>query len=520
MQNLQDLFSYSQAVMSTSEASQKEDNQKASNANPIMPRNQKSSPAKATATIVTSISKRISFDINEAEIVDRAYNQFKALRASPKKTLQRGLPSKAGGSLWDPEDDELNGSAYVDLNTQTISRDNWNSPKKTVRGAWDADDDGSAYADLNTHTITQHGIVNSPKNMARSAWDADDNEFDSKGYGDLNRTITTLRSCSGTFKAEDNDVHPQICPTMTFSNGHCQMNTENSLANLRSLSGAGTVRPHTSSTQDTAAGSEQLSDDDDDSKDDEELRLQEVFDKHVAELSDHECMEPAGEDLHDMIMYNVFTDMFPDLPPFFPTQYMHTVTWGTLEDTDDIPLFEYVLPRLCDAVATVLFESSPKALSAFLDPTHKVFEWWRRVSTSYHQPSVVIRREGNKVTVGTFHNHGFRYIWGHYVQSIIAFTGKWTDTYAATGSTSSVMTKEGLDWGSFDESHVDNEDLDPKDPKVALYLGRTLGRWMLKGRVWQDDTKSTDPVEWMVDGKVTTVPRNSQAEPETADPES
>lgn len=71
-------------------------------------------------------------------------------------------------------------------------------------------------------------------------------------------------------------------------------------------------------------------------------------------------------------------------------------------DSDGSVVMQYVRPRLCDAIATVLFETSSKCLDAFLDPTVKVFEWRHEYSGSSRRLCVVIRREGNEVIVSLY----------------------------------------------------------------------------------------------------------------------
>ena len=109
------------------------------------------------------------------------------------------------------------------------------------------------------------------------------------------------------------------------------------------------------------------------------------------ELDDKSCSNPFGPDLHDEIIRPFFSARYTMLPPSYPARHMHIIK-GTPWKTDDNVLCK-ASPRLCDGVATVLYKTDPKCLSAFLDPKNKVFEWRRTVL------NVLIRRAGNEVLV-------------------------------------------------------------------------------------------------------------------------
>lgn len=79
----------------------------------------------------------------------------------------------------------------------------------------------------------------------------------------------------------------------------------------------------------------------------------------VYELTNADCMEPTGYDLHDDIIAKLFADAYPSLPAYEPARRMHIINHEQLGDTKGIPLLEYAHPRLCDAIATILFESKP-----------------------------------------------------------------------------------------------------------------------------------------------------------------
>ena len=112
----------------------------------------------------------------------------------------------------------------------------------------------------------------------------------------------------------------------------------------------------------------------------------------IAELKDQSCGDPFAVDLHDEVIAQFIIKRSPLLPVDFPLRHMHFLDWKAYRASDD-QVVQWAGPRLCDAVATVLFETNPKCLEDFLNPKVKVFEWRR------HLHDVVIRRSGNEVIV-------------------------------------------------------------------------------------------------------------------------
>lgn len=310
------------------------------------------------------------------------------------------------------------------------------------------------------------------------------------------QSVATFKSAYGTFKRSSTYRRPHLTPSYTIRTGTYDISQ--SLANLRATFGRGS----SSVTSTTSTYNE--GEDHPPVKQEQEahpLRAQEKHYDLVAELTDANCMNPTGSDLHDDIMQALFLKAHPSLPPSYPARHMHIINLPQLADTESIPIFEYVLPRLCDAVATTLFEAGPEVLEAFLDPRNKIFELWRRTHATHYQPSIVIRRAGNEVLVGSFRSQGFKYIWGYYVKSVIDFTGKWTETYASPWTAASRVTKKGLDWDSFEVVEKES-DIDPEDAKFAVWIGRSLARRLLEWRVWDYDEGAGDRSELVVDGKV------------------
>lgn len=240
-------------------------------------------------------------------------------------------------------------------------------------------------------------------------------------------------------------------------------------------------------------------------EEEEALRTEERFRDMTSELADYSAMKPEGGDLHDNIIVNLFTNAYAGLSPHTPAGYMHIVDWEQLvHPPEDLVIFEHVKPRLCDAVATVLFESDPEALCAFLDPQKEEVEWRRgNNSTKWRYREIIIRRVQKKVIVGVFSNLGFKYMWRTYVESTIDFSGKWREVFASDMLAETQVTEKGVNWDSFDfVNPVD--DVDPQDPQNALGIARNLGFWLLSQEVW-DDHDNHMTTEWAADGKRTKV---------------
>ncbi|KAL5377974.1 hypothetical protein DPSP01_009420 [Paraphaeosphaeria sporulosa] len=119
-----------------------------------------------------------------------------------------------------------------------------------------------------------------------------------------------------------------------------------------------------------------------------QLQIQKLWERFAADiesLKEPSTIAPYDDDLHDEGMCKIFRNVYPALPSHEIPGNMHIIDWKTLmgpdhtgPDPDDEEefLLHFVKPRLCDAVATILFESVPSALDAWLDRSKKVVEWW------------------------------------------------------------------------------------------------------------------------------------------------
>src|SRR5689334_22509723 len=96
-------------------------------------------------------------------------------------------------------------------------------------------------------------------------------------------------------------------------------------------------------------------------------------------------------------MRQFYSSSVPSLPGSSPARHMHVLNWEAYMSSEDT-LVRNALPRLCHAVAAVLYLTRPKCLEDFLNPGVEIFEWRR------NRNSVMIHREGNEVIVGTYHN--------------------------------------------------------------------------------------------------------------------
>ncbi|KAH7139409.1 hypothetical protein B0J11DRAFT_516732 [Dendryphion nanum] len=218
----------------------------------------------------------------------------------------------------------------------------------------------------------------------------------------------------------------------------------------------------------------------------------------------------------------MFTSASPHLPSSLPHRYMHTVNVDTYNNPEhpDRAFLRHVCPRICDAVATVLFETGEKCLQAFLDPAVQVFEWRRNVLPSNRSSAAVVKRRGHEVAVGTNRTHGFNLFWTLYVKSFIGITGAWTEVCGHQGGTSALPSTTSKPPAPTSDSAPafksaedplfaitsapnNNDDHNPMDPKFALYMGRKLGQHLLRWEIWKYFGQANTMVEWEVDGRVT-----------------
>ena len=111
----------------------------------------------------------------------------------------------------------------------------------------------------------------------------------------------------------------------------------------------------------------------------------------ILELQDMESGNPL-RDKHDDIMQQFYSDICRTFPPTLPPRFMHLIDVDAYHNSRD-PVVRYANPRLCDAVATVLFKTNPRCLEDFLDTDIHTFEWRRSPG------GIMIYRNGFNVTV-------------------------------------------------------------------------------------------------------------------------
>ncbi|KAF9740011.1 hypothetical protein PMIN01_02646 [Paraphaeosphaeria minitans] len=247
-----------------------------------------------------------------------------------------------------------------------------------------------------------------------------------------------------------------------------------------------------------------------------QLQIQKLWERYAVDiesLKEPSTISPDEVDLHDEQMCKFFRGIYPALPSQEIPGNMHIIDWKTLAgpdqtgpelDDEENFLLQFVKPRLCDALATILFESDPAALDAWLDPSKKVVEWWH--SPHYLHRGVmrtVFRRDGNDVIVGTFTDLGFA----------------WTETYAFQGGqfqkepgekepgASSQKIRGEIDWESFEIGQAKCYDYDElSDPVEALWHGRVLAHTMLRMVLNSySQYRGGNTVDLAVDGKWTSI---------------
>jgi hypothetical protein len=215
----------------------------------------------------------------------------------------------------------------------------------------------------------------------------------------------------------------------------------------------------------------------------------------IRELIDINSGAPDGVDAHDQIMKQFYHDGCAVLPASHLAGHPHLIAHKAFFADKDA-LVEYARPRLVDAVVTVLYNTNPKCLADFMSPSVKTFEWRR------DGKCLMIRREGNEVIVGTFHNYGTCYVWTYFVRSEISETGAWKDVFAGASRIVTPVSAKGVEFDKFVADPIENG-IDPKDEKFALYVGRFLGLLLLDWSVWDFRAWRRWNVEWETDGVVT-----------------
>ena len=232
----------------------------------------------------------------------------------------------------------------------------------------------------------------------------------------------------------------------------------------------------------------------------EEENNRDLAEEIKGELKDPACMSLTGDDLHDKIIAELYVDVYPRLPAYEETRRMHIIDLERLENTADVG-FLYVSPRLCDAVATILFQAGPGILEAFIDlHDHKTFEWCRRNPTSSEADGFVVRRDHTAITVGVYFDKGSHYVWGHYIKAVVDLMGKWMVTFTAPCLGTTMVTDNGLSWDSFELVDVPVGDAYSDDPVYALFTERCLARMLLK-MAWDWDHICCETSEFIAEEK-------------------
>lgn len=235
-------------------------------------------------------------------------------------------------------------------------------------------------------------------------------------------------------------------------------------------------------------------------------------------------ISPEEEDLHDREMRKVFVDLHSGLRSDAPTGTMHIIDWKTLLKPDpDIEgqfILDYVYPRLCDVVATIIFESHPPALDAFLNMFNTTVEWWHR--PHYPAPgtfNIVIRRHQNEVIVGTYSDHVFRVCWSRFLRVKITPNGRWSEYFAFNGPATSPKVNGEINWSedAFEcvkrnSDTSDSEMMDCWKPNEAFFEGRHLALHLLQHTLGQGEWISyrrKNTVHYVVDGKTSVLEERS-----------
>ncbi|ORY14280.1 hypothetical protein BCR34DRAFT_237655 [Clohesyomyces aquaticus] len=329
--------------------------------------------------------------------------------------------------------------------------------------------------------------MSSPHKVAASVWDADDDEFDRWPVPENHKPRTKTAS-------EDVPSDPTNIPSGSSNNSHAYAEPLILAERYTTLREASIRRAQIGEGLDEGLGLQNLQLDD---------TATDSIHATITELQDPNYSSPFGEDKNDELMKSFFSKKYRSLPPDAPARHMHIVETKDLIESKD-PVIQYLRPRLCDGVATVLHETSPKCLDAFLDSRVKIFEWRRDVAKATKLNMCgIIRRVGNEVLVGTFRNLGFQCRFTYLVRSSICFNGMWTNVYANIGKGMTPRTSAGPMWARFEPSELPPEDLSPTDPLYALYIGRDLARYMFEVDFWDFVDSEGMSLEWEVDGVVT-----------------
>jgi hypothetical protein len=260
------------------------------------------------------------------------------------------------------------------------------------------------------------------------------------------------------------------------------------------------------------------------------LRLEEEVREKVEDLRDPYLWNPEG-DVNDEVMKGLFlgpTRYFPGHTIDSP-RGMHLIDLDAYFESTD-PVVSNARPRICDAIATVLSHTNKECLEAFLDPSIKEFIYRRKVDNSEGGLILIVRREGNEVVCGTYHNFGFKKLWKLYVKSVISVTGQWHEVFATVKPGEMIINKGTPEWGTIqpeipevksggsDSKTTENtqrklelcpvkktaktsDDVNETNPKFMLYQSRVLATHLLWDIWYRFDRKYECRAAWSADGE-------------------
>jgi len=168
-------------------------------------------------------------------------------------------------------------------------------------------------------------------------------------------------------------------------------------------------------------------------------------DERVKELENTWAYDADG-DANDAVIKTVYLPPTRDFAGDLP-RAMRVVDLEAYFTATDA-LVRHARPRLCDAVATVLSHTSNECLGAFLNPRVREFVYRRKVDNNDGGLILVIRREGNEVICGAYHNLAFKKLWKLYVKSVVSVTGQWHEVFATVKTGEMVVTKGVPEWST------------------------------------------------------------------------
>jgi hypothetical protein len=227
-------------------------------------------------------------------------------------------------------------------------------------------------------------------------------------------------------------------------------------------------------------------------------------------------------------------DVFLGPSRFFPGECLDSPRSMHLINLDayfkpDYVLLGHARPRLCDAVATVLSHTSKECIKAFLDPSIVEFAYRRKVDKNEGGLILIIRRHGNEVICGAYHNLGFKMLWKLYVKSVVSITGQWHEVYATTKPAEMMVNRGMPGWGTIGEQRAVKDekletttttdgvqrklelsqtkqmakpvgDVNETNAKFMLYQSRVLAMHLLWDMWYRFDKKVECRATWTADG--------------------